>query len=132
MQLRARRMDRVPRSRGKPVTIVGATSGATGGAAVEAFRERDNVDVFILFPEGRVSPFQQRQMTTTGAANVHAIAVKGTFDDCQSIVKGLFSNRRFREAVALAGVNSINWARVVAQVVYYVTAAVALGAPQRA
>ena len=114
------------------LTIVGATSGDTGGAAVEAFRGRDNVDVFILFPEGRVSPFQQRQMTTTGAANVHAIAIKGTFDDCQAIVKGMFNNRVFRETVALAGVNSINWARIVAQVVYYVTAAVALGAPRRA
>jgi threonine synthase len=131
MQLLALLMDHVLSARGRRVTIVGATSGDTGGAAVEAFRGRDNVDVFILFPEGRVSPFQQRQMTTTGAANVHVIAVKGTFDDCQAIVKGLFGNRRFREAVALAGVNSINWARVVAQIVYYVTAAVALGAPAR-
>ena len=132
MQLLARLMDHVLRARGRRVTIVGATSGDTGGAAVEAFRGRDNVDVFILFPEGRVSPFQQRQMTTTGAANVHAIAIKGTFDDCQAIVKGMFNNRVFRETVALAGVNSINWARIVAQVVYYVTAAVALGAPRRA
>jgi threonine synthase len=132
MQLLARLMDHVLTIRRRRVTIVGATSGDTGGAAVEAFRDRDNVDVFILFPEGRVSPFQQRQMTTAAAANVHAIAVKGTFDDCQAIVKGLFNHRRFRETVALAGVNSINWARVIAQVVYYVSAAVALGAPRRA
>jgi threonine synthase len=132
MQLLARLMDHVLRDRRQRVTVVGATSGDTGGAAVEAFRDRDNVDVFVLFPEGRVSPFQRRQMTTTGAANVHAIAVRGTFDDCQAIVKGLFNNRRFRDTVGLAGVNSINWARVVAQVVYYVTSAVALGAPHRA
>ncbi len=131
MQLLARLIDHVLRSRDQRVTVVGATSGDTGGAAVEAFRDRANLDVFILFPQGRVSPFQRRQMTTTGAANVHAIAVQGTFDDCQAIVKGLFNNRRFREQVGLAGVNSINWARVVAQVVYYVTAAVALGAPHR-
>jgi threonine synthase len=132
MQLLARLMDHVLRTRGQRVTIVGATSGDTGGAAVEAFRDRDNVDVFILFPEGRVSPFQRRQMTTSGAGNVQAIAIKGTFDDCQAIVKGLFNNRGFRERAALAGVNSINWARIVAQVVYYITAAVALGAPRRA
>ena len=94
MQLLARLMDHVLTIRRRRVTIVGATSGDTGGAAVEAFRDRDNVDVFILFPEGRVSPFQQRQMTTAAAANVHAIAVKGTFDDCQAIVKGLFNHRR--------------------------------------
>ena len=132
MQLLARLMDHVLRTRRKRVTIVGATSGDTGGAAIEAFRDRDNVDVFILFPEGRVSPFQRRQMTTTGASNVHAIAIEGTFDDCQAIVKGLFNNAGFRERVGLAGVNSINWARIVAQIVYYVTAAVALGAPHRA
>ena len=86
-------------ARGARTTIVGATSGDTGGAAVEAFRGRANADLFILFPERRVSPFQQRQMTTAGAANVHAMAVKGTFDDCQAIVKGMFSNRAFRERV---------------------------------
>jgi threonine synthase len=131
MQLLARLMDHVLRQRRARATIVGATSGDTGGAAVEAFRDRGNVDVFILFPEGRVSPFQQRQMTTTGAANVHALAIKGTFDDCQAIVKGLFGNRDFRERVSLSGINSINWARIVAQVVYYFTSAVALGAPHR-
>src|SRR5690606_4275140 len=95
------------------------------------FRGRKNVDVFILFPEGRVSPFQQRQMTTVGDANVHALAVKGTFDDCQAILKGMFANGAFRDRVNLSGVNSINWARVLGQVVYYFTAAVALGAPAR-
>jgi len=131
MQLLARLMDHVLQKRRARATIVGATSGDTGGAAVEAFRGRDNADVFVLFPEGRVSPFQQKQMTTTGAANVHAIAVKGNFDDCQAIVKGLFGNRDFRERVALSGINSINWARIVAQVVYYFTSAGALGAPGR-
>jgi threonine synthase len=131
MQLLARLMDHVLVKRGARATIVGATSGDTGGAAVEAFRDRDNVDVFILFPEGRVSPIQQRQMTTTGAGNVHAIAVKGTFDDCQAILKGLFNHAAFRDEVALAGINSINWARILAQIVYYVTAAAALGAPER-
>jgi threonine synthase len=131
MQLLSRLMDHILSRRGARVTIVGATSGDTGAAAVEAFRGRDNVDLFILFPEGRVSPIQQRQMTTSGAGNVHAIAVKGTFDDCQAIVKGLFNNRDFRDRMGLAGINSINWARILAQIVYYFTAAVALGAPHR-
>ena len=131
MQLLARLMDHVVRQRNLRVTIVGATSGDTGGAAIEAFKGRDNADVFILFPKGRVSPIQQRQMTTAGATNVHAIAVEGTFDDCQAIVKGLFNNADFRDRVALAGVNSINWARVLAQIVYYFTAAVAVGAPEK-
>src|SRR5205814_1258862 len=98
----------------------------------EAFRGRENADLFMLFPEGRVSPIQQRQMTTSGAANIHAVALKGTFDDCQAIVKAMFGNRSLRERLSLAGVNSINWARIVAQIVYYFTAAVALGAPARA
>ncbi|MEO8669511.1 MAG: threonine synthase [Bauldia sp.] len=132
MQLLSRLMDHVLEKRKQRVTIVGATSGDTGGAAVEAFRERGNVDLFILFPKGRVSPIQQRQMTTSGAGNVHALAVEGTFDDCQAIVKSLFNNQAFRDSVALAGVNSINWARILAQTVYYFTAAVALGAPERA
>jgi len=131
MQLLARLMDHVLVKRKARVTIVGATSGDTGGAAVEAFRGRHNADLFILFPEGRVSPFQQRQMTTAGAGNVHALAIKGTFDDCQAIVKGMFNNPPLRDRLALAGINSINWARIVAQIVYYVTAAVALGAPGR-
>ena len=132
MQLLARLMDHVLAERGRRATIVGATSGDTGGAAIEAFRGRAATDIFILFPHGRVSPVQQRQMTTVTDANVHAIALEGTFDDCQAIVKGLFNDHGFRDRVALSGVNSINWGRIVAQVVYYVTAALSLGAPARA
>ncbi|ARE41403.1 Threonine synthase [Rhodovulum sp. P5] len=116
---------------GKRVTIVGATSGDTGSAAIEAFRGLDNVDVFILFPEGRVSEVQRRQMTTPSEANVHALALKGDFDDCQARVKDMFNHFEFRDAVGLSAVNSINWARVLAQVVYYFTSAVSLGAPHR-
>ena len=114
---------------GERVTIVGATSGDTGSAAIEAFRGLDNVDVFILFPHGRVSEVQRRQMTTPSDANVHALAVDGDFDDCQALVKDMFNDFDFRDRVRLAGVNSINWARVLAQVVYYFTSAVSLGAP---
>ena len=131
MQLLARLMQHVLTERGERVTIAGATSGDTGAAAIEAFRDRDNVDVFILFPEGRISAIQRRQMTTTGAANVFPIAIKGTFDDCQAILKGLFASHDFRDSVSLSGVNSINWARILGQIVYYFTAAVALGAPSR-
>ncbi len=131
MQLLARLMDFALRRRGGRATIVGATSGDTGGAAIEAFRGRDNVDVVILFPKGRVSPVQQRQMTTATEGNVHAVAVEGSFDDCQAAVKAMFAHAAFRDRVALAGVNSINWARIVAQVVYYFTSAVALGSPHR-
>ena len=116
---------------GERVTIVGATSGDTGSAAIEAFRGLTNVDVFILFPHGRVSEVQRRQMTTPVESNVHAIAVSGDFDDCQARVKDMFNDFTFRDEVRLAGVNSINWARVLAQVVYYFYAAVALGAPGR-
>jgi len=131
MQLLARLMDHILAERGQRATIVGATSGDTGGAAIEAFAGRDRTDIFILFPHGRVSPVQQRQMTTSNAGNVHAIAVEGNFDDCQGILKDLFNDHRFRDAVHLSGVNSINWARVMAQIVYYFTAAVSLGAPDR-
>ncbi len=131
MQLISRLMDHVLASRAQRTTIVVATSGDTGGAAVEAFGGLENVDLVVLFPHGRISDVQRRMMTTTGASNVHALAVEGTFDDCQAIVKGMFNNHRFRDAVSLSGVNSINWARVVAQVVYYFTSAVALGAPAR-
>ena len=117
--------------RGERVTIVGATSGDTGSAAIEAFQGLDNVDVFILFPNGRVSEVQRRQMTTPQAANVHALAVDGDFDDCQARLKDMFNDFAFRDEVWLAGVNSINWARVLAQVVYYFTSAVSLGAPHR-
>jgi threonine synthase len=131
MQLLAQLMDHVLAKRGNRITIVGATSGDTGAAAIEAFRGHANIDVFILFPEGRVSPFQQRQMTTSAAENVHPIAIKGTFDDCQAILKALFGKRDFREAVGLSGVNSINWARILGQIVYYFTAAAALGSPKQ-
>jgi len=116
---------------GRKITIVGATSGDTGSAAIEAFRGLENVDVFILFPHGRVSDVQRRQMTTPSEDNVHALALEGDFDDCQGKLKDMFNHFEFRDAVGLAGVNSINWARVLAQVVYYFTAAVTLGAPDR-
>ncbi|WP_101067421.1 threonine synthase [Roseovarius salinarum] len=116
---------------GRRVTIVGATSGDTGSAAIEAFRGLDSVDVFILFPDGRISEVQRRQMTTPVEDNVHALAIDGHFDDAQARVKDMFNDFDFRDAVNLAAVNSINWARVLAQVVYYFTAAVSLGAPHR-
>jgi threonine synthase len=131
MQVLARLMDRTLARRGKRATIVGATSGDTGGAAIEAFRGRNAIDVFILFPHGRVSDVQRRQMTTPDEPNVHAIAVDGTFDDCQNIIKALFNNLGLRDELQLAGVNSINWARLMAQVVYYFSAGAALGAPAR-
>ncbi len=116
---------------GGRITIVGATSGDTGSAAIEAFRGLRGVDVFILYPHGRVSEVQRRQMTTPSEANVHALALDGDFDDCQAALKAMFADRDFAEGVRLAGVNSINWARVLAQIVYYFTAAVSLGAPHR-
>jgi threonine synthase len=116
---------------GDRVTIVGATSGDTGSAAIEAFKGLDAVDVFILFPNGRVSDVQRRQMTTPSEANVHALAVEGDFDTCQGALKDMFNDFDFRDGVRLAGVNSINWARVLAQVVYYFSSAVSLGAPDR-
>jgi threonine synthase len=117
--------------RGARVTIVGATSGDTGSAAIEAFRGLDAVDVFIFYPHGRVSEVQRRQMTTPSESNVHAIALDGDFDDCQARVKDMFNDFDFRDGVGLAGVNSINWARVLAQVVYYFTSAISVGAPHR-
>ncbi|RCS23363.1 threonine synthase [Phyllobacterium salinisoli] len=131
MQLLARLMDYTLAKRGERATIVGATSGDTGGAAIEAFANRDRTDIFILFPHGRVSPVQQRQMTSSTAPNVHALSVEGNFDDCQALVKGMFNDLRFRDALSLSGVNSINWARIMPQVVYYFTAALSLGAPDR-
>ena len=132
MQLIGQMMQAVLAKSGERVTIVGATSGDTGSAAMEAFRGLSNVDLFILFPHGRVSEVQRRQMTTPAESNVHALAMEGDFDDCQARVKDMFNDFAFRDGVRLAGVNSINWARVLAQVVYYFTAAVALGAPHRA
>ena len=131
MQLLARLIDHALAARGERTTIAVATSGDTGGAAVEAFRGRSQVDVVVLFPNGRVSDVQRRMMTTAGDANIHALAVEGTFDDCQAIVKAMFNHHAFRDRVNLSGVNSINFARIAAQVVYYFVAAVALGAPHR-
>jgi threonine synthase len=131
MQLLARLMDHVLAERGERATIVGATSGDTGGAAIDAFAGRERTDMFIFFPHGKVSPVQQRQMTTSAAPNVHAVAVEGNFDDCQNLVKEMFNDVAFREKVRLSGVNSINWARIMAQVVYYFTSALALGSPDR-
>jgi threonine synthase len=131
MQLVARLMDRVLAARGERVTVVGATSGDTGGAAIEAFRGSRRVEAIVLFPEGRVSDVQRRMMTTATEPNVHAVAIEGTFDDCQALVKAMFNDLAFRDRVALAGVNSINWARVAAQITYYFVAAAALGAPHR-
>ncbi len=131
MQLLARLMDHVLAERGQRATIAGATSGDTGGAAIEAFAGRERTDVFILFPHGRVSPVQQRQMTTSAAANIHALAIEGNFDDCQALVKEMFNDHRFRDRVSLSGVNSINWARIMAQIVYYFSSAISLGAPDR-
>ncbi|WP_167647056.1 threonine synthase [Mameliella alba] len=131
MQLIGQLFQEALERRGERVTIVGATSGDTGSAAIEAFKGLDNVDVFILFPHGRVSEVQRRQMTTPAEANVHALALDGHFDDCQARLKDMFNHFEFRDGVRLAGVNSINWARVLAQVVYYFSAAVSLGAPDR-
>ncbi len=131
MQLIGQMFQFVLARRGERVTIVGATSGDTGSAAIEAFKGLDAVDVVILYPHGRVSDVQRRQMTTPGEANVHAVAMDGDFDDCQARLKDMFNDADFRRQVKLAGVNSINWARVMAQVVYYFTIAVSLGAPHR-
>jgi threonine synthase len=131
MQLLARLMDHVLGVREQRLTIVGATSGDTGAAAIEAFRGRDNIDVFILYPHNRVSDVQRRQMTTSAEDNIHVIALEGTFDDAQAILKALFNDKVFRDDVGLTGVNSINWARVLAQIAYYFTSAVALGGPHR-
>jgi len=131
LQLLGRLFDRALARRGRRATIVGATSGDTGSAAIEACRGREALDIFILYPKGRVSPVQRRQMTTVEAPNVHTLAIEGSFDDCQDLVKALFADAAFREETGLAAVNSINWARIMAQTVYYVTAALALGAPDR-
>jgi len=131
MQLLAIIMDHELRKRRQLTTVVVATSGDTGGAAVEAFRGCSQVDLFVLFPKGRVSEVQRWMMTTAASRNVHALAIEGTFDDCQALVKAMFNNQAFRDRVRLSGVNSINFVRIVAQVVYYFVAAVALGAPHR-
>ncbi|HWI29544.1 MAG TPA: threonine synthase [Stellaceae bacterium] len=132
LQLVGPLFDHVLARRRRRVTIIGATSGDTGSAAIEACRDRAAIDIFILYPEGRISEVQRRQMTTVAAANVHAIAIDGSFDDCQDLVKAMFADEQFRRGFNLSAVNSINWARIMAQLVYYVAAAVALGAPERA
>ena len=131
LQLVGRLFDHVLNKRGQHVTIVGATSGDTGSAAIEACRDRNAIDVFILYPHGRVSEVQRRQMTTVTSANVHTIAIEGTFDDCQDLVKAMFADALFRERMRLSAVNSINWARIAGQIVYYAYAALSLGAPGR-
>ena len=131
MQFLSRAFDRALKSAGKRAVILGATSGDTGSAALEAFKGREAVDVFILFPEGRVSPVQQKQMTSVDAAGAHAIALKGDFDDCQALVKAAFNDGAFRDEVGLSAVNSINWARLMPQVVYYFASALKVGAPDK-
>ncbi len=129
LQLIGPLFDAVLKRKHQRVTVIGATSGDTGSAAIEACRDRESIDIFMLYPLGRVSEVQRRQMTTVQSPNVHAVAVDGTFDDCQDLVKAMFADSKFRDAFHLSAVNSINWARIMAQIVYYVTAGVALGAP---
>jgi threonine synthase len=131
LQLLGRLFDFFLAERDERVTIVGATSGDTGSAAIEACANRERIDIVILHPHGRTSEVQRRQMTTVRASNVGNIAIDGTFDDCQDLVKAMFSDQPFRRDLRLSAVNSINWARVAAQVPYYVYAALALGAPER-
>ncbi|MBB45757.1 MAG: threonine synthase [Rhodospirillaceae bacterium] len=131
MQILGGLFDEALQRRKKRTTIVGATSGDTGSAAIEAFRNREAIDIFILFPKGRVSNIQQRQMTTVDSSNVHAIALEGTFDDCQDMVKSLFNDLEYRDKYNLSAVNSINWARLLPQIIYYFWAALALWAPNR-
>ena len=123
LQLVGRMFDRVLADRSERITIVGATSGDTGSAAIDGVKGCDNIDIVILFPAGRTSEVQRRQMTTVESPNVHTVAIDGTFDDCQDLVKAMFGDVAFRERMRLGAVNSINWARVMAQVVYYVTTA---------
>jgi threonine synthase len=132
LQLLGRLFDHVLARSGQRITIVGATSGDTGSAAIEACRDRAAVDIVILHPEGRTSEVQRRQMTTVLSPNVANIAMQGSFDDCQDAVKAMFNDAPFRAEMKLAAVNSINWARIAAQIPYYAAAALALGAPDRA
>lgn len=131
LQLLGRMLDHTLIARGQHATIVGATSGDTGSAAIEAVRDRKTIDIFMLHPRGRVSEVQRRQMTTILAPNVHNIAIQGTFDDCQDLAKACFNDLAFRDRHALTAVNSINFARVMAQIVYYFWAALKFGAPDR-
>jgi len=131
LQFLGRLLDHILKKRNQKVVIVGATSGDTGSAAIAGCRGRDNMEIFILHPHNRVSNVQRRQMTTVDDANVHNVAIEGTFDDCQDIVKALFNDASFREEHKLTAVNSINWARILAQVVYYFSAALKLGSPEK-
>ena len=131
LQLLGQLMETALKDANQKSVVLGATSGDTGSAAIAGLRGREGIDIVILYPEGRTSDVQRRQMTTIADANVHALAVKGTFDDCQDLVKGLFSDAAYRRGVNLLAVNSINFARVLAQVVYYFYAALSLGAPAR-
>lgn len=131
LQIVGRMFDTVLKRTNRHITILGATSGDTGSAAIEACKECSNLDIFILHPHNRVSEVQRRQMTTTITPNVYNIALQGTFDDCQAMVKTLFADEVFRKKYSLSAVNSINWARIMAQIVYYFYAALALGAPDR-
>ncbi len=128
LQLVGRLFDHVLAQRGQRVTIVGATSGDTGSAAIDGVKSCSNVDIVILYPQGRTSDVQRKQMTTVDSPNVHTVAVEGTFDDCQDLVKAMFNDAAFRDRMNLSAVNSINWARVMAQIVYYVTSTRSLGA----
>ena len=131
LQFLGKLFDHLLQERGERVTILGATSGDTGSAAIEACRDKDTIDIFILHPHNRTSEIQRKQMTTVLSTNVHNIALNAPFDDCQTIVKELFNDLDFRDKYKLSAVNSINWARIMAQVVYYVYAALNLGAPER-
>ena len=130
MQFLGPMFERTLRVRGQRICIVGATSGDTGSAAIEACRDRENIEAFILYPHGRVSAVQRKQMTTVVAPNIQTIALQGSFDDCQDIVKALFNDLPFRDRMNLSAVNSINWARIVAQIVYYFWAALKVGGPE--
>jgi threonine synthase len=131
MQFLSRAFDRALGVRKRRAVILGATSGDTGSAALEAFKGRDFVDIFILYPDGRPSPIQEKQMTSVIADGAFALAVGGDFDTCQDAVKALFRDLKFRDRLGLSAVNSINWARLMPQIVYYVAAALKLGAPER-
>src|SRR5580704_396585 len=131
LQLLGQLFDAALARRGERVTIVGATSGDTGSAALEACRDRAAIDIFFLYPHGRISEVQRRQMTTVDAANCHAVAIEGTFDDCQDLVKALFADTKLRRDLSLSAMNSINFARIAAQIDYYIAAGMALGAPGR-
>jgi threonine synthase len=131
LQLLGRLFDYVLEKRDQKITIVGATSGDTGSAAIEGCRESKNINIFILHPKGRTSEVQRRQMTTVDSPNVFNIALEGNFDDCQNAVKAMFADKTFREEMNLSAVNSINWARIMAQIVYYFAAAVSLGASDK-